>query len=118
MENIINTVGYSKSPRCLGYRYLAYPLLIHGQCGPARQPDSPGTAIGTDTDRGLHGPGASQRDNQRDTKLRHQHTLRDRIFATYVSPEKTPLQVGIAQRNTLPDAAQPVRSQLYPFSGR
>ena len=56
MENIINTVGYSKSPRCLGYRYLAYPLLIHGQCRPARQPDSPGTATGTDTDRGLHGP--------------------------------------------------------------
>ena len=44
-------------------------------------------------------------------------TLWDRLFGTYISPAKTPLQVGIAQPNTFPDSAEVVRSQLYPFSG-
>ena len=95
MENIINTVGYSKSPRCLGYRYLAYPLHIHRQYRPARQPDSPGTATGTDTDRGLHGPSASQPasqyDNQRGAEFRDQHyAVGQAVWYVYFTREDTP----------------------------
>jgi sterol desaturase/sphingolipid hydroxylase (fatty acid hydroxylase superfamily) len=42
-------------------------------------------------------------------------TLWDQLFGTYVSPEKVPLQVGIASPNDFPDAAAVMQSQLFPF---
>lgn len=42
-------------------------------------------------------------------------TLWDHLFGTYVAPRKTPLRVGIAVPNDFPNAAEIVKSQLYPL---